>query len=157
VVLINRELAVVLSVAVGVLLGIVWFTMHGVMEPIPEIDVRFYFTLYAIIGGISGFFSWFIATLIEDKEVHLGCALFILAIPYSFVLWLSLDLNSLTACAVTVLFVLSMIQSYLVARRTHGKTCLPANVQAQGESRQHEHGGKSESPPNGDSRGDVGD
>jgi hypothetical protein len=135
------------------------------MEPIPEIDVRFYFTLCAIIGGISGFFSWFIATLIEDNEVHLGCALFILAIPFFPILLLSLSENELTACAVTVLFVLSMIQSFLAARRIHRRTCLAADerrrirpwrvMQARGESRQHEHDGKAEPPPDGDSRGDV--
>ena len=113
-----RASTALLSIALGVALGVVWFMIHGAIEPFLPLDVSFYFNLYTEIGAVSGFFSWYMATLVEGERVGLGCALFVLAIPFLPVFLLSLDLNPLTACVVMVLFALAVIPSCVVARRS---------------------------------------
>jgi hypothetical protein len=139
-VLMIRTLTALLSIAVGVAIGALWFITARAIEPFHPADVRFYFNLYTEIGAASGFFSWYLATLVNNRRVHVGSACLILAIPFFLVLLLSLDNNPLTALAVIVLFTLAVIPSCVVAGKSRRQTCLV------GEERPTCDGGSAKSP-----------
>jgi hypothetical protein len=115
-------LAALLSIAIGVAIGALWFVTAQTIEPFYPIDVRFYFSLYAGIGAASGFFSWYVAMLVRSKHIRPGRACLVLAIPFFPIFLLSLNLNPVTALAVTVLFVLAVIPSFAVAISGHPRT-----------------------------------
>ena len=95
--------------AAGVGIGGLWFiTERSRTLPLSG-RCSFYFDLYTEIGGVSGLFARYIATLVKCRHVHLGCACSVLAIPFFLVFLLALIENHLTAVVVIVLFVLAVI------------------------------------------------
>jgi hypothetical protein len=121
-----RTLTALLSIAVGVAIGVLWFRNARAIEPFYPVDVRYYFNLYTGIGAASGFFSWYMATLVTNRHVRLGRACLVLAIPFFLILLLALGENPLTARVVIVLFTLAVIPSCVVARNSHRQRCLAA-------------------------------
>jgi hypothetical protein len=102
-------LAVLLSIALGFAFGAVWFMIENAIDPFLPLDVRFYFNLYTEIGAASGFFSWYMATLVGGGHVRLGCASLILAIPFLLAFLLS------PGYAVILLFAMVAIPPCVVA------------------------------------------
>jgi hypothetical protein len=110
-------LTAVLSIVVGIVVGVVWFMTARGIVPIHPQDACFYFTLYSAISAASGFFSWYMAILIQSGRVRLVRALAVLAIPFFLIFLLSLYDNPFTAYVVIVLFALTSFPSCVVARR----------------------------------------
>jgi hypothetical protein len=84
-------------------------------------DVRFYFRLYSTIGGVSGFFAWYVATLVVRNRIRARTVVHIMAIPLMFILVLAADKNPITGIVVILLFALGSLPTYIAVCRNKAK------------------------------------
>jgi hypothetical protein len=88
----------------------VWYLAVSTIEEFHPLDATFYFKLYSAIGGVSGLFAWYVATLVARDRIQLRSAVITLACPFTFIFFLSLDVF------VIVLFVFAMLPLYMTLR-----------------------------------------
>jgi MFS family permease len=100
----------VLCVVAGLASGAVWYLAVSTIEEFHPLDAAFYFKLYSAIGGVSGLFAWYVATLVARDRIQLRSAVITLACPFTFIFFLSLDVF------VIVLFVFAMLPLYMTLR-----------------------------------------
>jgi hypothetical protein len=94
----------------------VWYLAVSTIEELHPLDAAFYFKLYSAIGGVSGLFACYVAVLVAQDRIQLCSAVITLACPFTFIFFLSLDVNPITGLFVIVLFVLAMLPLYRTLR-----------------------------------------
>jgi hypothetical protein len=107
----------VLCVATGVAVGLLWYVTVRAIDGFKDMhpmDVNFYFRLYVSIGGVSGLFAWYLATLVARNRIRARSLVCIMAIPLMFILVLAADKNPITAVVVILLVAIGSIPMYIV-------------------------------------------
>jgi hypothetical protein len=116
----------VVCVAAGFAVGLLWYVAVRAIEGFEDMhpmDVRFYFRLYSTIGGVSGFFAWYVATLVARNRIRTRSVMHIIAIPLMFIVVLAADRNPITAVVVILLAALGSLPTYIVVRRNKARSC----------------------------------
>ena len=91
--------------------GVLCFLGLRALDPIADLDYRFFLRVYTGIGATAGFASCYFSRLVARRRVSATSFICLLLAAYIFVMILALDKNPIVATIATVIFgfILSLV------------------------------------------------
>jgi hypothetical protein len=97
-------------------IGCLYFMALNERYPVDDLDIRFYFFLYGLIGAFTGLAGWYFARLVAGRRAFLPAMALILIPAYLFILVLAVDQNPSVAAVATVSFAFILLIMILAHR-----------------------------------------